>query len=115
MADDFLIWQSNQNMVGYGVAGDANHDGFVNDQDLAIWQDQFQLNGDYNGDGLVDAADYTVWRNHLGTSDTLPNDMSPGMVTVDDYNVWKQNFGAVIAGWRRRRVPRCRNRLRGYY
>jgi glucose/arabinose dehydrogenase len=94
--DDYLIWQSNQNMVGYGTAGDANHDGFVNDQDLAIWQDQFVLSGDYNGDGRVDAADYTVWRNHLGTSDTLPNDLSPGMVTVDDYNVWKQNFGAVL-------------------
>lgn len=91
---DLLVWQSNQNMVGYGIAGDANHDGFVNDQDQAIWQDQFKLYGDYNGDGRVDAADYTVWRDHLGTSDTLPNDMSPGMVAVDDYNVWKQNYGA---------------------
>jgi hypothetical protein len=54
------------------------------------------LAGDYNGDDIVNAADYTVWRNHFGTSDTLPNDMSPGMVTIDDYNVWKQNFGAVL-------------------
>jgi hypothetical protein len=54
------------------------------------------LAGDYNGDEVVNAADYTVWRNHLGTSDTLPNDMSPGSVTVEDYAVWKQNFGAVL-------------------
>jgi hypothetical protein len=54
------------------------------------------LAGDYNGDEVVNAADYTVWRNHLGTSDTLPNDMSPGSVTVEDYDVWKQNFGAVL-------------------
>jgi hypothetical protein len=54
------------------------------------------LAGDYNGDEVVNAADYTVWRNHLGTSDTLPNDMSPGIVTVEDYAVWKQNFGAVL-------------------
>ncbi len=54
------------------------------------------LAGDYNGDHTVDAADYTVWRNHFGTSDTLPNDISPGMVTIDDYNIWKQNLGAAL-------------------
>jgi glucose/arabinose dehydrogenase len=38
---DFLVWQRNLNIVGYGAAGDSNHDGFVNNQDLAIWKDQF--------------------------------------------------------------------------
>ncbi len=39
---DFLIWQRNFNTTdGYGSLGDANHDGFVNQTDLAIWQDQY--------------------------------------------------------------------------
>ena len=58
----------------------------------------YVLAGDYNGDHVVNAADYAVWRDHLGSSDKLPNDMSPGAVTVDDYNVWMQNFGAVLPG-----------------
>jgi hypothetical protein len=38
---DLLVWQRNLNMVGYGAAGDANHDGFVNNKDLAIWKEQY--------------------------------------------------------------------------
>jgi hypothetical protein len=49
--------------------------------------------GDYNGNGSVDAADYVVWRDNLGTSNTLPNDPTPGMVTQADYDFWKSNFG----------------------
>jgi alpha-galactosidase len=53
--------------------------------------------GDYNDDGVVDAADYTVWRNNLGSSESLPNDASPG-VTPEDYDVWKEHFGETAAG-----------------
>ncbi len=50
------------------------------------------LPGDYNNDGLVDAADYTIWRDHLGSSNSLPNDDTAG-VGQDDYNRWKSHFG----------------------
>jgi glucose/arabinose dehydrogenase len=96
--NDFLIWQSNQNMIGYGIAGDANHDGFVNDQDLAILHDQFVLSGDYNGDGRVDALDYTVWRNNLDTNFNLNGNGSEigdsaGIVEEADYTWWKLHYG----------------------
>jgi hypothetical protein len=38
---DFLVWQRNSNAIVYFSAGDANHDGFVDSADLAIWQDQY--------------------------------------------------------------------------
>jgi hypothetical protein len=100
--EDFLIWQQNSGGVGYFTPGDANHDGFVNGLDLAIWEDQFVLSGDYNGDGLVDAADYIVWRKHSDQSFTLdnesPNAATPGIVDQEDYDFWKLNFGASFGG-----------------
>jgi hypothetical protein len=96
--EDFLIWQQNSGGVGYFTHGDANHDGFVNGLDLAIWEDQFVLSGDYSGDGLVDAADYVVWRKHLDQLSTLdnesPNAATPGIVDQEDYDFWKLNYGA---------------------
>jgi autotransporter-associated beta strand protein len=50
------------------------------------------LAGDYNGNGAVDAADYALWRNHLGSSNSLLNDDTPG-VAQDDYTRWRANFG----------------------
>jgi sugar lactone lactonase YvrE len=47
--------------------GDANLDGLVDEQDLAIWADhQFEpvtrwSLGDFNLDGLVDARDFNIW------------------------------------------------------
>ncbi len=54
--------------------------------------------GDYNGNGAIDAADYVVWRDNLGTTNTIPNDMTPGMVTQVDYDVWRANFGKPTIG-----------------
>ena len=54
--------------------------------------------GDYNGDGAVNGADYVVWRDNLNTTNTLPNDTSPGNVTSDDYTVWRANFGSAAGG-----------------
>lgn len=51
------------------------------------------LAGDYNADGVVDSADYVVWRDHLGSSYTLRNDLTPATVDTDDYQVWKSGFG----------------------
>jgi hypothetical protein len=51
---------------------------------------------DYNSNGTVDAADYVVWRNNLGSSITLPNEVSgssPGIVTQADYDAWRVRFG----------------------
>lgn len=50
--------------------GDYNGDGTVNDDDLAVWRQNFgstsALAADGNGNLVVDAADYTVWRDSLG-------------------------------------------------
>jgi len=51
------------------------------------------LSGDYNNGGSVNAADYVVWRN-AGATDTLPNDVTPGVVDASDYSVWTANFGS---------------------
>ena len=52
--------------------------------------------GDYNSNGIVDAADYVFWRERLGSSTTLPNEVSgvtPGSVTNEDYGAWRARFG----------------------
>jgi hypothetical protein len=49
--------------------------------------------GDYNDDGVVDTADYVVWRENLNTTNTIPNDTTPGWVMDEDYVVWKAEFG----------------------
>jgi hypothetical protein len=49
--------------------------------------------GDFNDNGTVDAADYVAWRN-AGPTDTLPNDLTPGVVDAQDYIDWQTNFGA---------------------
>ena len=55
------------------------------------------VTGDYNNDGTVDAADYTVWRDNLGSTVTLPNDITPGTVDAGDYTEWENNFGATAS------------------
>ena len=57
-----------------------------------------QLAGDYNGNHVVDAADYVVWRKRLGTTTTLPGDITPGLISEDDYTVWRMNFGRSVSG-----------------
>ncbi len=49
--------------------------------------------GDYNDDGAVNAADYAVWRKNFGTTNTIPNDITPHWVMDDDYGVWREHFG----------------------
>ncbi|MCA9240011.1 MAG: beta-propeller domain-containing protein, partial [Planctomycetales bacterium] len=91
-----------------GIAGDANLDGRVDQQDYAAWQASFGATShiafdpaDGNGDGLVNSADYTVWRDNLGAVD--PERLT-GFATADynrdgaldrgDYDHWTANFGA---------------------
>jgi hypothetical protein len=52
-----------------------------------------ELPGDYNDDGVVGAADYVVWRDNFGTTNTIPNDVTPHWVMEDDYAIWRQYFG----------------------
>jgi hypothetical protein len=77
---------------GVRVNSPTNFSGQVGSVNLA------QLTGDYNGNGAVDAADYIVWRRNLGSSNSLPNDSTPGSVAAEDYGVWRQNFGRSAAG-----------------
>jgi hypothetical protein len=57
-----------------------------------------EIIGDYNDNGTVDAADYVVWRNNLGTTNTLPNDSTPGIVSPADYDEWRTRFGMSSSG-----------------
>ena len=54
--------------------------------------------GDYNDNDRVDAADYIVYQKNLWTTNTIPNDTTPGWVMPDDHDVWSQNFGATSGG-----------------
>jgi hypothetical protein len=56
------------------------------------------VTGDYNNNGTVDAADYVVWRDNLNSTNTLPNDSTPGMVNQADYDAWRANFGRSVGG-----------------
>jgi hypothetical protein len=51
--------------------------------------------GDYNDNGVVDGADYVVYRDNLGSTNEIPNDLTPHWVMEDDYPVWRSNFGAL--------------------
>ena len=52
------------------LAGDYNHNGFVDAADYTLWHDTLdstsQLAADGNGDGVINNADYTHWSNRLG-------------------------------------------------
>jgi hypothetical protein len=67
-----------------------NGDIFLNN----FQRDVVAIDGDYNQNGVVDAADYVVWRKNLGSTNTLPNDTTPGLVSQADYDVWRMSFGA---------------------
>ncbi|MEN0109908.1 MAG: hypothetical protein AAF805_04220, partial [Planctomycetota bacterium] len=78
---------------------------YVADEDngsIYVFSEPFvppSLDGDYSDNGVVDAADYTVWRDNVGTLNTLPNDVTPGVVDGGglgdggDYDVWVNAFG----------------------
>ena len=84
----------------------TNHQGNVGNRsymrldevNLSVVGEASGLTGDYNDDGVVDASDYTVWRDNLGSSVSLPNDLTPGTVDVTDYNDWKSNYGQPTSG-----------------
>jgi hypothetical protein len=66
------------------------------EDDARVGLVQYILAGDYNNDGKVSAADYTVWRDHLGSTEGLPNDLTPEVVDMDDYEMLLTNFGMVL-------------------
>lgn len=83
--DDYtLAYQTEGDLAGYTVltasvpdtiAGDANHDGVVNEADAAVLAAYWQKNqgafwgmGDFNGDGAVDDADATLMAANWGKS-----------------------------------------------
>lgn len=53
------------------LPGDANTDGWVDEEDLAVWQEHYDplgvdshrfATGDWNGDGRVNGADLALWQ-----------------------------------------------------
>jgi hypothetical protein len=54
------------------------------------------LLGDYNEDGFVNAADYTVYRNRkagIGGTTLVNEGVTPGVVTIEDYEFWESHYG----------------------
>jgi peroxidase len=49
------------NLFFAGIAGDFNHDGYVDNDDLAMWRVQFAA-------GTMSGNDYLVWQQNLGAS-----------------------------------------------
>jgi hypothetical protein len=60
------------------LPGDANLDGFVDAQDLTIWESsKFSLShawcaGDWSGDGAIDGTDFNLWYHHRFTASGSP-------------------------------------------
>jgi arylsulfatase A-like enzyme len=52
------------------LSGDFNHDGSVNGDDLAVWQNSLGVDagGDADGDGDTDGADFLVWQQANGST-----------------------------------------------
>jgi hypothetical protein len=85
-------------------AGDTTADVVYDYENGDIYLENFMsteppgIVGDYNDNGTVDAADYVVWRENLGSTNTIPNDDTPGSVLAVDYDRWRANFGMSSAG-----------------
>ena len=66
-------------------------------EELTVGPSAATLAGDYNHDGFIDAADYTVWRDTLGSTYELVADgNSDGAINIADYTLWKNHFGNVV-------------------
>ncbi|BBO36550.1 hypothetical protein [Lacipirellula parvula] len=73
----FVAEQSNEIWIAYDppvtapIAGDFNHDGFVDGDDLDIWKTAFAgatASADADGDGDSDGADFLAWQRNFAPS-----------------------------------------------
>lgn len=58
-----------ESATGPGLVADFNNDGFVDGEDLLIWQSAYGINddADANGDGISDGRDFLIWQRHFGS------------------------------------------------
>lgn len=64
-------------LVAVSLPADFNLDGYVDGDDLAIWETGYGLgntfrDGDADGNGKVDGLDYLIWQRYFGTSIPAP-------------------------------------------
>lgn len=82
------------------IVGDFTFDGYVTEQDLAVWSEVF-ANGssaDTDGDGDSDGADFLAWQRNLEvTAPAAHGDYTAdGFVDGADLAVWKSAYGNVV-------------------
>ncbi len=105
---DFLAWQR-----GYGadsathLGGDANVDGVVHANDLAIWTqtyaDRPATLADFDLDGDFDGTDFLTWqRGHgsMGASHSDGDANLDGVVDASDLAAWRVTYGGAAPGVR---------------
>jgi arylsulfatase A-like enzyme len=110
---DFLSVSADQHTLNFGIsipgdellqfrvltekltflAADFNSDGYVDNDDLSIWQSSFGTNGggDADGDGDTDGRDFLAWQREFQPSS--------GAVTNDSALAhWQQSYGVNAGG-----------------
>ncbi len=85
------------NLFFAGIAGDFNHDGYVDNADLAMWRTQFAA-------GTMTGSDYLVWQQNLGASAPWVAAASANVSAVPEPGAaGLAALGAVALAMRRRR------------
>jgi hypothetical protein len=92
---DFLTWQRGLAAGTSHAEGDANGDGTVDSDDLAIWEDQYGttlFGADFNKDGNVDALDLAQWKGDYGLNAFSDAD-GDGDSDGNDFLIWQRQYG----------------------
>lgn len=89
--------------AGPAIAGDFDGNGFVDGNDLLIWQEGFGMpngagveHGDADGDADVDGADFLTWQRNLTSGNNAvaaipePTSLLLGILLVTFYTVRRQ-------------------------
>lgn len=109
-ANDFFFTLTQLPPVEYAAA-DFDHDGFVNGDDLAVWQTNFGVvgtataqTGDADGDLDVDGADYLLWQQQF----TDPSAAATNQAPVPEPSALLLAVGGLLMTLCRRRASRLR-------
>jgi hypothetical protein len=84
----------------FGLAGDYNQDGLVNQVDYESWRAAFGSASaavDGNVDGVVDAADYVVWRRAVDST-TFNGSIATSLIVIPEpHSFWLALSGVILS------------------